>query len=294
VESFGARLKQERERRKMELQDVANSTKISVRMLQALEEDRFDRLPGGIFNKGFVRAYARHLGLDEAQTLADFLAASSPSEPAENPDHVVAAIAAQAAVTRPKRPGGAERVPWGKLAFALLLVAVGFALWGSYSREVHSEQVSAKRHSSSAQASGAPAASSISGQAMKSAEHPPLAASAGEIIPSPSPASLAPTAGDAFTVLIRASDDSWLTITADGQAVMNDTLAAGAEKSVSARKSLVVKAGNVGGLDFYFNGKKVSFPGEDEEVRTLSFDSSGLQSPTAKAQNPANPAQAQP
>ena len=44
-------------------------------MLRALEEEKFDQLPGGIFNKGFVRAYARHVGLDEDQAIADYMAA---------------------------------------------------------------------------------------------------------------------------------------------------------------------------------------------------------------------------
>ena len=67
MESFGARLKRERQQRKVELDDISASTKISARFLRALEEEQFDKLPGGIFNKGFVRAYAHHLGIDEGQ-----------------------------------------------------------------------------------------------------------------------------------------------------------------------------------------------------------------------------------
>ena len=74
MESFGARLKREREQRKITLDEIAVATKIATRFLVAIEEDQFDQLPGGIFNKGFVRAYARHLGLDENQTIAEFVA----------------------------------------------------------------------------------------------------------------------------------------------------------------------------------------------------------------------------
>ena len=74
--SFGEKLKQEREKRKITLEQISVSTKIGTRMLQALEEDKFSQLPGGIFNKGFVRAYARFVGLDEDQTVADYLQAS--------------------------------------------------------------------------------------------------------------------------------------------------------------------------------------------------------------------------
>ena len=79
--SFGEKLKMEREKRKITLDQISASTKIGTRMLQALEEDKFNQLPGGIFNKGFVRAYARFVGLDEDQTVADYLQASGDAPP---------------------------------------------------------------------------------------------------------------------------------------------------------------------------------------------------------------------
>ncbi len=79
--SFGEKLKQEREKRKITLEQISASTKIGTRMLQALEEDKFNQLPGGIFNKGFVRAYSRFLGLDEDQTVAEYLRASGDAPP---------------------------------------------------------------------------------------------------------------------------------------------------------------------------------------------------------------------
>src|SRR5260370_31415116 len=80
--SFGQKLKLERERRKITLEQISVSTKIGIRMLQALEEDNFTQVPGGIFNRGFVRAYSRFLGLDEAQTIADYIQASGDPLPA--------------------------------------------------------------------------------------------------------------------------------------------------------------------------------------------------------------------
>jgi transcriptional regulator with XRE-family HTH domain len=75
VGAFGEKLRQQREKRGLTVEAISNTTKISPRMLLALEEERFDQLPGGVFNKGFVRAYARQLGLSEDETLADYLAA---------------------------------------------------------------------------------------------------------------------------------------------------------------------------------------------------------------------------
>lgn len=78
--TFGERLRREREMRGIKLEEISESTKIGKRNLIALEEERFEQLPGGIFNKGFVRAYAKFLGLDEEQAVNDFLAASANSE----------------------------------------------------------------------------------------------------------------------------------------------------------------------------------------------------------------------
>ncbi|HEY6306587.1 MAG TPA: helix-turn-helix transcriptional regulator, partial [Candidatus Angelobacter sp.] len=79
--SFGERLRREREMRGITLDEIAESTKISRRHLESLEKEDFDALPGGIFNRGFVRSYARYLGIDEDQAAADYAAAAA--EPAE-------------------------------------------------------------------------------------------------------------------------------------------------------------------------------------------------------------------
>ena len=73
---FGEKLRRERELRGITLEEVAVATKIGTRNLRALEEEKFSQLPGGIFNKGFVRAYARYVGIDEEQAVGDYLAAN--------------------------------------------------------------------------------------------------------------------------------------------------------------------------------------------------------------------------
>src|SRR3954466_15474556 len=77
--SFGERIKREREMRGVSLEEIAESTKIGKRNLEALETEDFDKLPGGIFNKGFVRAYAKYLGLDEDQPGRYFFGPKNPA-----------------------------------------------------------------------------------------------------------------------------------------------------------------------------------------------------------------------
>src|SRR5258708_19461400 len=70
---FGARMRQAREQRGVSLRQIADSTKISVSQLEALERNDISRLPGGIFSRAFVRSYAVEIGVDPEQTVRDFL-----------------------------------------------------------------------------------------------------------------------------------------------------------------------------------------------------------------------------
>lgn len=74
MEKLGATLKREREARRISLREVSSATKIKMRYLEALEQDRFDQLPGGVFNKGFIRAYAAHVGMDPDAMVALYAA----------------------------------------------------------------------------------------------------------------------------------------------------------------------------------------------------------------------------
>ncbi|MCU0241534.1 MAG: DUF4115 domain-containing protein [Vicinamibacteria bacterium] len=71
--SFGENLRRERELRGISLREIADASRIGIRFLQAIEEDRYDRLPGGIFPRAFIRQYATHLGLDPDRVVADFV-----------------------------------------------------------------------------------------------------------------------------------------------------------------------------------------------------------------------------
>lgn len=70
---FGVLLREARERRGIGLRQIANTTKISVRALEALERNDISQLPGGIFSRSFVRAYALQIGLDPEVAVAEFV-----------------------------------------------------------------------------------------------------------------------------------------------------------------------------------------------------------------------------
>jgi cytoskeleton protein RodZ len=70
--NFGERLKRERELREVTLEEITQATRIGPRFLEALENEEWDKLPGGVFNRGFVRSIAHYLGLDEEAFLAEY------------------------------------------------------------------------------------------------------------------------------------------------------------------------------------------------------------------------------
>jgi len=67
--SLGQELRQRREALRIELRDVVNATNISIRYLQAIENDKYSELPGGIINRSFIRNFARRIRYDEVRAI---------------------------------------------------------------------------------------------------------------------------------------------------------------------------------------------------------------------------------
>jgi cytoskeleton protein RodZ len=300
--SFGEKLKLEREKRKITLEQISSSTKIGTRMLQALEEDKFNQLPGGIFNKGFVRAYSRCVGLDEDQTVADYLEASGDAPPAsteivapeddgrENRGKYEESLSRLEASTG----GTARQLPWGWFAAVLLVVALALSFW-SHRRWEH-QTPSVPSTAATAPATQSPAAPPSAGASGKNKNTDiakgaasttsgspttgsPAGRSATSVAPKTSQDVTATTPAAApgeFTVVIQAREESWISITADGRAISSELLSAGSERTVRGRKEIMVKAGNAGGVDFRFNGQKLDIGGESGEVKTVTFAPHGI------------------
>lgn len=81
--SFGAWLRRHRELREVTLAEIAAVTKISTRYLEALEEDRFDVLPAPVFARGFLREYAKYVGLDPDEVVNSYITAQQEEDPDE-------------------------------------------------------------------------------------------------------------------------------------------------------------------------------------------------------------------
>jgi hypothetical protein len=80
----------------------------------------------------------------------------------------------------------------------------------------------------------------------------------------------------AFFVQVKAKEDSWVSIVADGKSVMQRVLPADKHKKIKAGKSLILRTGNAGGIEVSFNGRSLGSLGNENEPRTLTFNASGL------------------
>ena len=97
---FGGKLRQAREGRGITLRQIANTTRISVAALEALERNNVSKLPGGIFSRAFVRSYAAEVGLDPEETVREFIERFD-NEPAPEPQvHVPVSDLDQSFVNR--------------------------------------------------------------------------------------------------------------------------------------------------------------------------------------------------
>ena len=266
--SFGERLQREREMRGITLEEIADSTKIGTRSLRALEQEDFDKLPGGIFNKGFVRAYARYLGIDEEQAVADFLAATGEPEP----------LLPSPLPKERLADSDSSRRSWTTLLALVALAAGGFAAWklnlGPFANRASqaAEAVKSPPAAPPAVSKATPSQTAAGSSASDTGAQPPA-----KLTPESSPgAAAAPAAGEGFVLLVRAREDSWVSISADGRVVMEGTLAAAETREVRAKKNVVLKLGNAAGVEVSQNGAALPPLGRANQVKTVVFTPEGL------------------
>lgn len=258
--SFGQRLQREREMRGITLEEIAASTKIGTRSLRALEEEDFDQLPGGIFNKGFVRAYAKYLGIDEEQAVADYLAAVGEAEqPLPEPPEK-----AEAPPVERKSSAGAWFVVLAIVALA------GYFGWRWY--EERRAQQDAALEQSIPPPVKPPAAPT---------QTPPPASADTAVAPSDGSttpeleAAAAPV--DGILLEIRANKDSWLQYSVDDKPGPGFTILAAQTETIRAKKSVKLTIGNPAGVEVSLNGKPQPPLGPEGKPRTVVFTPEGLQ-----------------
>jgi len=258
--SLSERLKRERELRGVSLKQISEETRIGVRFLQALEDDRLEVIPGEFYRRSYLRAYARYLGLDEDRALNvyDFSRKDKSSQGEAEPGST--AVAHLPAVPLWLKWVGAS-LGIG-LPLVLLLRAMPASTVGSL-----------------AVAPPPPEREALPGQdvepdpamprmpitpVQEPAQH--TAAPAVEIPSSPFPAEPKP-AGGTLKLVLSVEEACWLEIVADGQLVVSGLKSEGFRQEVTALRELRLWLGNAGGVTLLLNDRPAIPLGRSGQVR---------------------------
>jgi cytoskeleton protein RodZ len=304
--SIGEILRRERLRRRLDLEGVSRQLKIPPRLLEAIEDERFDRLPGGVFAKSFVRQYARMLGLDEEEIVGELQRMLEP--PPLEPDPELESLRTPPVpVSRLEvletmadtRVGRSSTLRSLVLVILVMLVCSAVYAWwlrgGHFpwrlvlSREDAPAPVETVRAPVAPVAPVAEAAPQPKPTPETPAEAPkedaPAAVVAAENAretpeapPSPPPP-ISPNADSGVRVEITAQEQQrvWFSARADGKFLYAVTLEPNESRTVEASKTVLLKLGNAGGANFSLNGKPVGQVGPKGQIRSVQFTSGGFQ-----------------
>ncbi len=238
-----------REERSINLHQIADATHIGVRFLQAIESDNYDILPGGIFNRAFVRKFAKYVGMDEEQALALYERQLEELGGEEIPRSNYL----RSEEFEEKQPGNSWL--FSVIMFLLLCAgAYGAAQYFKGQQQKASEEKLVSAMTPTPAVTPAAAASPA-----PEASPSPGASPTPETSPSPgaSPA-MTPPPGGMVVQLTVTSGECWVSVKPDGLNTQQALLKAGETKEVTAYEKVLMNLGNYPALNIKVNGRTLN------------------------------------
>jgi cytoskeletal protein RodZ len=230
---LGEELKSRREKLGLTLAQISEVTRIGTRFLRAIETDDFSILPEGIYTRSFIRAYAKHVHMDEEQAMRLYQEQTGTPETPADP---VAPIVDEKPFTFKEPVSGFWPAAVVAAALALVLSTGAWALF-------HYMQKSAE-----------PPVTSASSAAPTSSEPPAPTA--------PQPPVHAVSDDGTLQVTLQASDDCWIGYTADGGKRTQKKLKEGDVEQIQANESVDLTIGNTRVVSMQINGREAHFPAD--------------------------------
>jgi cytoskeletal protein RodZ len=252
MNTIGDALRRERVSQGLDFQKLSEATKISTRMLQAMEEGDLAKLPGGVFTRSFLKQYAAILGLDPSYVDSEL------QELRVDPPPPIAHLEANYVPYMPLQTKSNSLTVAG-VWVVLALVGSGGVYYLSKNYSFGAASRPAEVASPKAAQSATPEAKPIVSPASVSAS-PPSAVGSGSL-----------------QVVLNASDTSWVSVTVDGKVLFSGILKPNERREINAEESVKVIAGNAGGLDISLNGKTIEALGPKGQVRTVELTRAGAQ-----------------
>jgi len=241
----GTTLRVARERCELPLTQLAATTKIPIALLRAIEENAFDRVPRGIFLRGFIRAYAREVDLDPDEMVAQFLSETEEAIPPAPGTQRENAIHEEIEPLHIDLDGSGSRPGWG---YALIVAAlvVGF---------VSSNRSGASEQSRPEPPAIAETATDAGGGALKAVA----------------------TSGRGLTIELHARGECWVKAVVDGRTVVARLMQPGERVTTDALHDVVLRVGDPAALTYSINGQPGGTLGSAGIPVTVRFTSDGRQ-----------------
>ncbi len=228
----GARLRAAREAKQISLREIAETTKISVSALEALEENDVAQLPGGIFTRAFVRSYAAEVGLDPEETMRDFVAQVPAEEIDEEEKHDNQSHGHDLFESQQRMAGTVLKLVAIGLPVAGLLLYLG-------TRAVTT--------------------------GTDTPEAPPAPVPVERPVRTEPPAPAEPMFQGPLTIVLRPRADCWVSLRVDGESVFERVMHAGERESYAADDEIILNVGDAGAFAFAINqqvGRSLGAAGE--------------------------------
>ena len=256
--TVGEFLRAEREKQNLTVKDIEKATSIRAIYIQAIEDGKYDVLPGEVYLKGFIRNYASFLGLNPQQALEIYRESQAPQPP--QAPQTPAPSAPSATAMAPKVEAGRQKEggsSLGRWVITLVVLAVvAGAAWAVFNHLNQPPAPQPKPPQVQVQPAPAPA---------------PLPAPRNTPAPAP--------AASTIVVVAKYSADCWTRVTADGRELYEGIPRVGETFTWNANQTMNVHLGNAAGVDLTYNGQPQGRLGGDGDVisKTFTVNTTGTQ-----------------
>ena len=255
-------LREERERQRMTIPEIEEGTSIRASYIEAIESGEYDKMPGRVYAKGFVRNYANFLNLDSEEIVKQFVAEISPPvEVVEQTKEVTPEPKGKSfSVSGRRLEEVSNRFSSNHLVAAIIALAVlvgGFFYFKGSGTEVAQSDVTKPQEVQQVQQT-------------KTETPAPAQPPAESVVATPAAAAPAPKV-DGVNLQASFSDDCWMLVTVDGNVVYEGVITAGQVMDWKGNTNVNVRVGNAGAVDFVMNGQNFGKLGGDGDVVDKDF-----------------------
>lgn len=273
METLGDYLKNNREAQNITLEEVAQATRIRRTILEAIENNHYDLIPPKVFTQGFIKSYASYIGLDENDVIKRY-------------HEVMESLEAKKETDEPgeQQPPQPVLTP-GRLLVLVMVCIVSLSVWllGKNQRPGDDTVLKSTPQTSSASSVNSPPRASPEVPIEEDRDHTVFEREEPAVLEEEPPfegeqegetvgaTETAEGAAEPMALRVVATEQAWMKIQLDQGKPYEALLKSGESLTLKAREKFIIRIGNAGGVELFFNGEPLGNPGKPGEVIDLTL-----------------------